>query len=127
VTILAMCFAIVVAAIDRGKRRAMAIGFVCVAASHLLVSVLRPESAPETWMYRTAGYTADRGTIFEPTGVVPGTRDARGMPVPVVRHAVGLVPSFRMSSAVVTLVAGLVGCWIGLFAYEHRGDSDERP
>jgi hypothetical protein len=37
--------------------------------------------------------------------------------------ATGLVPDLRTSNGVVTLVAGLIGCLIGLLAYRHASGS----
>src|SRR6476620_11360185 len=63
VTLLAVCYATVVAIIDRGKRQAMAIGFVALSSIYILGSYVHPESTPAMWLYHAAGYSVDTGVV----------------------------------------------------------------
>ena len=121
VTLLAVCYAIIVGCIERGRRQAMAIGFVVLACAHMLVSRLHPESTPATWVYNGFGYYADTGVVYERTDMGGG---GNRYVSPRWRQVNGFVPHPRVANAVVTLAAGLIGCWIGALAYKHRSDGN---
>lgn len=75
VTLTAMCYAIVVAVIDRGRRQAMALGFLAFSVIHVVVSFMHPESTPATWLYRAAGYTVDSGEVYKTILAKGGRRE----------------------------------------------------
>ena len=66
VTIIAIGYAVVVAVVDRGKRQAMAVGFVALAAAHIVCMYLAPTSLPAVRLLEAAGYgvNVQAGTIF---------------------------------------------------------------
>jgi hypothetical protein len=118
VPILAFCYATMVACIDRGKRQAMAIGFVALSAAYVVCMYLAPTNVPAMRLYSAAGYVVSSdGEVYEVTGgatTVGEPRLSRAF-----RRAQGLIPSVRTSNAVATLVVGLIGCYIGLLAYKN--------
>jgi len=122
VTILAFCYAVVVAFIDRGKRQAMAIGFVALAATHVICLYLVPIETPAARFYQALGYTVDPSInlIYEPPDSTLGATSSRGTRGNSRYQIVKRLPDLRTSSGVVTLVAGFVGCWIGALAYKQR-------
>ena len=123
VTLTAICYAIVVAVIDRGRRQAMAVGFLAFSAIHVVASYMHPESTPGTWLYRAAGYTVDSGEVYK--AILATSGGANSYRTVRLTEAKGLVPHPRVANAVVTLVAGLIGCLIGALAYKHRDVKQE--
>jgi hypothetical protein len=122
VTLLAFCYAVVVAFIVRGKRQAMAIGFVALAATHVICLYLVPIETPAIRFYQALGYTVDPSInlIYEPTDSTLGATSGRITRGSSRYHIVNRLPDLRTSSGVVTLFAGFVGCWIGALAYKPR-------
>jgi hypothetical protein len=109
------CYAIVVACIDRGKRQAMAIGYVAIVAAHTAIMYLAPYRVPAIRVYEAAGYetASDENIVYERIED-PVTKS------PKLRMASARIPTIRTSNGVFTLIAGLVGCWIGALALKHR-------
>src|SRR5262245_11032934 len=68
-TLLAFCYMVVAALLQRGKRQAMAIGFVVLAATHVVCLYLVPFTTPAVRFYQALGYTVDMSSnqIYEPT------------------------------------------------------------
>jgi hypothetical protein len=118
VALLVTCYAIIVACIERGRRQAMAIGFVVFASAHMLVARLHSESTPATWLYQAAGYYPDTGFVYERTG---RSNIMGGRSLPQYRQTTNsFVPHPRLANAVVTLVVGLFGCRLGAIVYKHH-------
>src|SRR5690349_5727931 len=69
VTLVAFCYMVVAACVERGKRQAMAIGFVVLAATHVICLYLVPIETPAVRFYQALGYTVDPSInlIYEPT------------------------------------------------------------
>jgi hypothetical protein len=123
VTLSAFCYMVVAACIERGKRQAMAIGFVVMAATHVVGLYSVPYATPAARIYQALGYTIDYSSnqIYEPVGSSAGiTRGGRPGFNPAYNAVKSRVPDLRTSSGVMTLVAGLLGGWIGLLAYKQR-------
>ena len=73
VTLLAVCFAIVVVCVARRQRQAMALGFVVLATAHLAGLYLMPNRVPAMRLISVAGYIVnDTGTIYEIDPAKPG-------------------------------------------------------
>jgi hypothetical protein len=122
VTWLVLAYAAVVAVIDIGKRRAMAVGFVTLAAIHVACLNLAPRNAPVRWVREVTEYVVE--TISGKNRYQPGGRYATPSTTPTVITSFTR-PSARSSNpdpmnGVVTLAAGLIGCWIGLIAWKQR-------
>jgi hypothetical protein len=122
ISLLAICYAIVVAVVDRGLRQAMAVGFAAVAAVHLVCMYTIPYGVPASRLYQAAGYMVEGGLVYVPTSAGSG---GRSVSMPGFRPVTGLVPGTRESNAVVTLLAGFVGCWLGHVAYKNRRGEGE--
>jgi hypothetical protein len=110
------CFAIVVACIDRGKRQAMAIGFVAMVATHIAIMYLAPYRLPAIRLYEIAGYA----TVREESHMIYKVVEDPSTKVTRFREATGKIPSVRTSNGVFTLAAGLIGCLIGGLAYGQK-------
>ena len=123
VTIIAIGYALVVAVVDRGKRQAMGVGFVALAAAHVICMYLAPTSLPAVRLLEAAGYGVNvgAGTTFWVELSAPNqlTRGS-GAVLPASR----LVPDFRMMNGVVTLVAGMVGYAVGTLAIEESSGGE---
>jgi hypothetical protein len=93
VTIIAIGYALVVAVVDRGKRQTMAVGFVALAAAHIICMYLAPTSLPAVRLLEAAGYAVNvgAGTTFWVN--CRGRTNLRGAPGPCCRR----VDSFQIS------------------------------
>jgi hypothetical protein len=112
VTLVAVCYAVVVACVGRGRRQAIAIGFVIMAMLHILGMYLLPSRVPAMRLISAIGYSVFDGEAYEPDPASPGAYRA----VP------GLRTATRTANAVATLAVGLVGCLVGGLAYRNHGE-----
>jgi hypothetical protein len=110
---LALCFAIVVACLGRRRQQAMAIGFVALAVANIVSLYLVPNRTPSMRLFSVAGYlVTSEGKIYEPD---PARRGQ-------VRNPPGIGATARTANAVGTLLIGLVGCFVGRFAFAYLSD-----
>lgn len=117
VPILSFCYAVIVSCVDRGRRQAMAIGFAVVSAAHVGCIYLAPYNSPARLLYYAAGYSIRSGDrIYEPTGEMEmvGRSLQRGY-----RRVSSPIPDVRTTNGVLTLGAGLIGCYFGSLAYRR--------
>lgn len=111
VSLLAMCFAVVVAGVASELRRAMALGFVTLALAHLVGLYIIPDRLPVRQVLSAAGYGFGReGDVFER---IPGAAPPQARTVP------GMASVARTINALSTLAVGAVGCFIGWLAYKY--------
>jgi hypothetical protein len=115
VSLLAICYAIVVAAIHPGKRRAMAVGFVALAAIHIACVYVAGAKTPATWPYRAAGYSVSNNAVYERVLSPTASRPTR-----MTLRTAEVMPSISLANGVVTLLAGFLGSWIGALAFKQR-------
>jgi len=120
VTLVAICYAIVVAVVERGKRQAMAVGFVALAAVHIVCIYLMPNSLPSVRLLTATGYktNVNTGTVWYEEALPQPQRV--GSMVVRVREVSAIVPELRGMNGVMTLVAGFLGSAIGALAFNHR-------
>jgi hypothetical protein len=110
VILLAVVYAIVLACNPNKQRQAIAIGFVCVAVMHAACLYLLPSHAPTTHALRAAGYILSKGQVYEVVSERSGRTWVRTNKMQLAVSA---------ANAVVTLVAGLAGGFVGAAAYAH--------
>jgi hypothetical protein len=107
VVLIAICYATVIACVGRGRRQALAAGFVAMSIIQVCCVTYAGRS-PLDWVYNAAGY-------YESSGVLISGTDAQG-------HAIWADTFFanvRVTNAVATLVAGLFGCFVGALAWRN--------
>jgi hypothetical protein len=115
-TFFAFTYAVVVASVSKGKRRALAIGFIVVAAGNFAILHVAPYRLPATYLLPLFGYrlTPDGVLVVESTR----TSGTAGGQLTTFRGATKSKQVFRTANAVGTLLAGLVGSAIGAMAYK---------
>jgi hypothetical protein len=115
-TLVAVCYAMVVAWVDRGRRQAMAVGFVIMAALHVAGLYVVPNRVPAARAFVATGYylSDSDGEVYVYEMTRPGTYQI----------APGGQSTLRVANAIVTLVAGVVGCFVGRAAYRGQSRSD---
>src|SRR5688572_14466660 len=114
-SLMAICYAVVLACVSKNQRRAMAIGFALLASVNVMCTFSVPTRLPIMRLLNVVGYGADDGSLYgvreQPDPHVPGR-------VIRVRHLHNKA-WFVTANAVGTMLAGLVGCGIGALAYLH--------
>jgi hypothetical protein len=106
-SLIAGCYAIVLAFVATGRRRAMAIGFVTLAAAYAALIYLFPGRSPVMHAVSALGYTVSVSEL--------GVLMIRGRSADVVR----IVTAAQIANPVSTLAAGLIGAGIGALAYRN--------
>jgi hypothetical protein len=112
VGISTFCYVFVVAIAGRGRRQALAAGFVVMFAIHCYFALFDANRSPVNWLYLPAGYYVSSGAVYEvPTG-----------PVTQAKFADTWFWNVRVVYAAATLLAGFVGCGIGALAWRSLKD-----
>ena len=117
-TVLAIAYTSVVAFVSRGKRQAMALGFVILSLACITSLRLEPSRTLAVQAFSMTGYQlTTKGQVYVDTG--QGT----------VRLVQSLSAGARALDAASTLAAGFIGCGLGALAYrqggvEERADSE---
>jgi hypothetical protein len=122
-TAIAFCYAAVTLCFARGKRQAVALGFVLLSSAYFAVLCFFPYRTPAAQLFTTLGY-----------GVVPDG-NLYALDTPPIIEIVSLsnvqadrtLPGSRwvlsVTNAAGTMLAGLIGCGIGALAYRHSYES----
>jgi hypothetical protein len=123
-TILVVCSAIVAGVVDRGRRQATAVGFAVFSVAYMCALQLAPGKVPAIWFYRLAGYAVQ---VEQPSGYTRLLMDGpTGVTLPggnqIARIIVSPVISVSVANALMTIVAGCVGGWIGAGAFKRRDE-----
>jgi hypothetical protein len=122
ITILAVCYALIVACGATGKRRQMALGVAVVSAAYVVCLNLAPDRVPTSWMLNAAGYdVTSNGDILQRT-IFMGIRPRQSVSYPTAapnRRAL-----LTTVNATGTMAAGLIGLGLGALAYS-RGQRDQ--
>jgi hypothetical protein len=121
-TAILFCYAAVTLCYARGKRQAVALGFVILSSAYFAVLCLFPVQTPAARLFNTLGYgVSNQGLLF--------ARDSAPIIQIVSRTTLGPDRSFANSYPIVgatnalgTTLAGLIGCAIGALAYRHSHD-----
>jgi hypothetical protein len=119
VAAIACCYAAVTLCYARGKRQAVALGFVLLSAAHFAVVCYFPARTPASLFFSGIGYVAvEQGYLY-----------TRSDPPIVQLFSPAKIGSDRMiingqavlsaANATGTILAGLVGCGIGALAYRR--------
>jgi hypothetical protein len=115
-TILALCYAMILAWIVRRERRAMAAGFVVALAANLICLYLAPSHALSSHALSAFGYTVNEsGQFLEPAPSVNN--------VPTLGMYEKSKPIKYAADAMCTMAAGLFGCGLGALAF-RRGERE---
>jgi hypothetical protein len=104
--IVAFCYAAVIAIVGRGRRQALAVGFVVMFAIHCYFVLSDADRLPVNWLYLPAGYYVNSGVVYE----------VQAITVSRAKLADTWFWNVRVVYAAATLLAGLVGCGIGALA-----------
>jgi hypothetical protein len=107
IAIVGFCYAGVVATVGRGRRQALAVGFVVMFAIHASCVLFYPDRSPVNWLYLPAGYYVNSGMVYE-VSANP-------------RFQANLADSWfwnvRVLYPAATLLAGLIGLGTGALAW----------
>jgi hypothetical protein len=116
VSFLALTYAAVTACNPGSERQAAAIGFTIVATAHVIGLWFVADRLPAAHFFTMLGYSVSPDgelyvAVFQPMENQPSQLTYRAVPV-----GIAIV---RTANAIVTLLAGLVGCMIGALAYRR--------
>jgi hypothetical protein len=116
----AICYAIVLSFIANERRRAMAIGFVVLAVSHVVCVYVAPRELPGVRLLSALGYlfSSEVDTLYvRNSDSFLAIGPNRG--VPAIRSIPDSAAAVRTLNAVGTVLAGWLGAGIGALAYKH--------
>jgi hypothetical protein len=111
VTLGALCYAGVVAFTGNGRRRAMAAGFVILAAAYVASIFLIPHHVPAARLLRVSGWGVTTAGEVYVLGAAPMAR-------------AWATSTLRAANGIGTMVVGLIGAGIGALA--HRNSKREQ-
>ena len=123
-TAIAFCYAAVTLCFARGKRQAVALGFVLLSSSYFAVLCFYPLRTPAAQLFSTFGYgVSNRGTLYAldtpPKVQIPSLNFLEPD-----RSYAGSRAVLGAANAAGTMLASLVGCGIGALAYRHSHEPD---
>jgi hypothetical protein len=118
-TALAFCYAAVTLCYARGKRQAVALGFVLLSSVHFVALGYIPGRTPASLLFNGIGYVAmEQGYLYtraDPPIVQLFSADK----IRPDRMIVNGQWALSATNAVASMLAGLIGCGIGALAYRH--------
>jgi hypothetical protein len=119
VSIVAFCYAAVFAIVSRGRRQAVAAGFVVMFVLHAFCVLISPDHSPVNWLYLPSGRFVNSGVVYE------ANANPRFQPNP---PAPAWIDNVRVAYAAGTLLAGFAGFGIGALVWRNseREELDER-
>jgi hypothetical protein len=113
INILLFCFAIIVSAVSRGRRRAVWLGFALLCVAHAVGVLLFPSRTPASLAFRVVGYhVIGSGDIYEdnPANFVRGGTLNRRADLEEIR---------AVFDAVATILCGFIGAALAVVATPH--------